>query len=269
MTNRLEEINNFMKPYTYHIYHQTTNQHYYGAKYSRDADPVQLWKTYFTSSSEIKYLIEKYGADSFEVTVRKVFETPDQAVLWETKFLTRIDAKNRSNWLNRHNGDGNFSSYGNMPASQRQAISEAKKGKPSRGSGWKHSPETIEKIRQGNKGKHNGPKSKEHRDKISNGMKARLEEMSLEERKQRVKNSCCAPETYTKERSENISKALKGKNKSKDHKRNLSKSIKESIKCMTEEEKKQRFGKQKGRTWRIIDGKRKWVDKENKNDEEA
>jgi len=82
-----------MIPYTYHIFHRPTQQHYYGVKFARDADPELFWKTYFTSSDKVKILIEQYGIKSFDVSIRRTFYTAKEAILWETKFLNKIDDK--------------------------------------------------------------------------------------------------------------------------------------------------------------------------------
>jgi hypothetical protein len=42
----------------------------------------------------------------------------------------------------------------------------------------------------------------------------------------------------------------------------LSLSKKESIAKLTHEERKERFGKLAGKTWRVVDGKRVWSNKE-------
>lgn len=262
MTKKLEVINKCM-PYTYHLYHIPTEKHYYGSRYAKGATPSELGVSYFSSSKEVHALIEKYGKESFVYTVRQHFETPEEALLWETKLLNRIDAKNNPNWINQHNGDGKFSSYGEMPLYQRQQISQAKRGKSPRGNGWNHSDQTIEKIRLGNLGKNTGPISEEHRQRISDGMRASLANLTNNEMKQRMQNSCCAPESYTKERSLKISEALAGKPKSDSHRTNLAKSTQERIAKMSDTEKKAAFGKKnKGRTWKLVDGKRKWFDKE-------
>jgi len=93
-----------MKPFAYLITSKIDGSRYYGIRYSRDADPIQLWTTYFTSSPVVESYIQKYGVDSFKVEVRKVFETVEQALNWEHRLLTRIDAANRRDWLNMSNG---------------------------------------------------------------------------------------------------------------------------------------------------------------------
>lgn len=250
--------------YTYHLYHIPTRRHYYGSRYAKDANPADLWITYFSSSNEVKILIEQYGKDSFEYTIRREFENPKDAILWESKFLQKVNAKNNPSWINQHNRDGKFSSYGLMPLYQRKKISNANKGKIPWIKGKHHKEVSKQKISENNLGKNTGPLSQEHKKNISDGMKKMIGLLSDSEKISRVKNSCCADDSYTKERSKKISIALIGKKKSKQHCFNISKSKKELIKNMTELEIKNRFGKQnKGKTWRLINGKRQWFNKEN------
>lgn len=95
-----------MLPYTYHIFCTTTQQHYYGSRYSRNCSPNDLWTTYFTSSRVVKRLIEQYGPGAFEVEIRRTFQTREQAIDWEFRVLTRLNAANREDWINQHNGKG-------------------------------------------------------------------------------------------------------------------------------------------------------------------
>jgi hypothetical protein len=60
--------------------------------------------TYFTSSPLIQRLVREQGADAFDYSVRKRFDTGTQARLWEHKVLRRLKAVGRSDWYNRGNG---------------------------------------------------------------------------------------------------------------------------------------------------------------------
>lgn len=90
-----------MKPYTYLVKCLPTNSYYYGVKYATDADPDMFWKSYFTSSKEIKSLIEKYGVDNFEYAIRKTFKDELSARNWERKVLRRMRVVNRNDFLNK------------------------------------------------------------------------------------------------------------------------------------------------------------------------
>jgi hypothetical protein len=92
-----------MKPYTYLIKHRPTDKVYYGFRAANKVDPQQdLWKQYFTSSPRVQQLIEETGADSFDVEVRKVFETKEQASAWETRVLRKCKVLQDDRWINQN-----------------------------------------------------------------------------------------------------------------------------------------------------------------------
>jgi hypothetical protein len=97
-----------MKPFTYYLYHKPTGLKYYGVRHTKTANPSELWTTYFSSSTKVKELISQFGTESFEFQIRKVFGTSKEALLWEHKFLTKINAANNKQWINRHNGGSKF-----------------------------------------------------------------------------------------------------------------------------------------------------------------
>jgi hypothetical protein len=98
------------------------------------------------------------------------------------------------------------------------------------------------------------------RDQISASMKQMISEMSPEEKNKRLKNSFLRPDTYTPERANNISKATTGKKKTRTPK--LLKAFEarreRSIRNMLRAADNHR-----GKTWKLIDGKRVWMTKEN------
>lgn len=137
--------------YTYYIFNTITNQHYYGARWADGCHPNDLWSTYFTSSKKVKELIERYGVESFIVQIRKTFTDETSCREWERRVLTRLKIKSRPEWIN-------------------EGICAA----PPRPLGYKHSPETLAKMK-----KPKGPwseerklaKSLDEKNKIANGKK--------------------------------------------------------------------------------------------------
>jgi len=115
-------------PFSYYLYHRPTKQYYYGIRHRRGCHPSELWVKYFSSSSLVKKLIEQYGADSFEWQVRKTFNDSTSAVIWEHRFLTRINAAGRNDWLNRHNGGNKFRGPVSHTENTKQKISRKTKG---------------------------------------------------------------------------------------------------------------------------------------------
>lgn len=89
----------YHKPYTY-LLKWHTGAWYYGVRYAKDCSPEDLWKTYFTSSKHVKKYVEKEGNPTL-IQVRRVFETADEARLWEHKVLRRLRAVTRSDSLNQ------------------------------------------------------------------------------------------------------------------------------------------------------------------------
>lgn len=86
-------------PYTYLIGWTSHNKYYYGVRYAVGCNPNELWKTYFTSSKEVKRFVENFGNPNI-IQIRKVFSKKEKACEWETKVLKRINAKDRSDFLN-------------------------------------------------------------------------------------------------------------------------------------------------------------------------
>jgi hypothetical protein len=120
-------------PYTYFVYHKPTGLKYYGSKYGKGANPDMFWKPggYFTSSLKVKKLLKEYGIDSFKAEVRKVFENPDQALNYEYRFLKKVRALDKIEWLNENLGGEKFRNVG--PASEKALASQRKKKQTSKG----------------------------------------------------------------------------------------------------------------------------------------
>jgi hypothetical protein len=175
-----------MKPYTYLIKHRPTGQVYYGVRSANKVDPYEdLWNKYYTSSPKVQKLIEETGKESFDVEVRKVFETKEQAVAWETKVLRRCKVLHDNRWINQ-----NVAGYIIPTEESNKKISDFHKDKPK-------SEEHKEKIRQGNIGKKKPPRTDEYRALMS-----------------KLKSGANNPmygKGCTPERAANISAAKKGK----------------------------------------------------------
>lgn len=115
-----------MKPYTYLIKHRPSGKVYYGFRCANRVEPHEdLWKHYFTSSPKIQQLIEETGAASFDTEIRRVFETKEQAVAWETRVLTRCKVLHDDRWINQ-----NVAGYIVPTEESRKKISDYHKDKP-------------------------------------------------------------------------------------------------------------------------------------------
>jgi hypothetical protein len=115
-----------MKPYTYLIKHRPTGQVYYGVRSANKVEPQEdLWNKYYTSSPKVQRLIEETGKESFAVEVRRVFETKEQAVAWETKVLRRCKVLHDNRWINQ-----NVAGYIIPTEESNKKISDFHKDKP-------------------------------------------------------------------------------------------------------------------------------------------
>jgi hypothetical protein len=159
------------QPYTYLIRFIPTGQLYYGCSYAnnknRISHPSQLWNSYFTSSEIIKKLINEYGVDSFEVVSSKNHKDKETTLLWEHRFLRRVDAKNNSRFLNQHNGAKDFKG-GPHTEETKKKLSKPKSEEAKQKMRKPKSDSHKQNIKNGLSGL---PKSKEHCNKISISMK--------------------------------------------------------------------------------------------------
>lgn len=181
-----------MKPFAYLIRSKLDGKLYYGIRFSNDADPSQLWTTYFTSSKEIRAKVKKYGPESFTAEVRKVFETAEQAINWESRFLTRINAASRDDWMNRSNG---YVALGKINLGKRKTEQHWENWKMAR-KGHTVSEETKKKIGDANRGRKQTAEANERRRIASTGYK------HDDEAKQRIREAATgrkhSPETLAK-----------------------------------------------------------------------
>jgi hypothetical protein len=122
-------MNNY-KAYTYLLKFKPTGKVYYGVRFKNvrlKRHPHEDFMIYYTTSSEqINDLINEHGIDSFEYEIRKVFNSPEQAIAWETKVLSRCNVLKRQDiWYN-----ANIAGYKVTTPKGRKAISDTHKGIP-------------------------------------------------------------------------------------------------------------------------------------------
>jgi len=123
---------NDYKPYCYMIGWTAHNIWYYGVEIgqlTKKAHPSNLWTSYFTSSKEVEQFRLLNGEPDF-ISIRKIFNDPKSALLWEHKFLSRIDAANSKNFLNKSNGYNHHLEWNLTHSDETKIkISDTKKGK--------------------------------------------------------------------------------------------------------------------------------------------
>ena len=90
------------QPYTYRVKFIPTGEYYYGVRYSKNCKPSDLWVTYFTSSNKVMKLINEHGKESFDIEVRRIFDTKEQAIQWEERVTRRVIYW--PNYLNANSG---------------------------------------------------------------------------------------------------------------------------------------------------------------------
>lgn len=163
-----------MRPYFYIIKHIPSNKYYAGCKINAEADSSNLMtdKGYQTTSRVIKDLIQTTGLESFSVVRIKHFQTPNEALDYETRFLTKVNAAENDAFYNRHNGGKNFVNKGGYKLSDntRQKMKKPK------------SPETIEKQNAEKR-----TRSKETYAKMVSTRKARYDTWHTKEQIERIR----------------------------------------------------------------------------------
>lgn len=87
-------------PYTYLIGWSKLNKWYYGVRFSKKCHPTDLCKTYFTSSKHVHEYIKIYGIPDI-IQIRKTFDDPKKARLWENKVLRRLNVIHDIKWINK------------------------------------------------------------------------------------------------------------------------------------------------------------------------
>jgi hypothetical protein len=103
------------QPYFYIIQEIETGIYYAGSKYSqKKPNPTHpslfmIEGGYTTSSETINQIIAENGLESFRIRKLRVFDTKEQAVDYETRFLIKVDARNNPRFHNGHNNDGYYS----------------------------------------------------------------------------------------------------------------------------------------------------------------
>jgi hypothetical protein len=119
-------------PYCYLIGWTTSGIYYYGRRTAKKCHPSELWHKYFTSSKEVASFRVQHGEPDI-IKITKVFSDNEQGVvdckLWESKFLTKVDARNNPKFLNKVNSDHKLNPINTGPCkdSRKKAISTSRK----------------------------------------------------------------------------------------------------------------------------------------------
>lgn len=88
--------------YTYLIGWKSLDVWYYGVRYANTKPPTDdLWKEYFTSSKYVHDFCKTHGPPDV-IKIHKIFDSVDEAIHYESKFLRRVKAKTSERWLNKN-----------------------------------------------------------------------------------------------------------------------------------------------------------------------
>jgi hypothetical protein len=144
-------------PYVYYVKNKITNEFYYGSRAGnvrKKLTPEEdFWIIYFTSSTKVKNLIQRYGVASFEFSIVHR-DSSYEKCYWVEQQLIKESRKNvlslNGTFIDPLTGIKKFSIHGRgtlEEISRGEAISRGKKGKSNGRLGFKHSIETKEKMR--------------------------------------------------------------------------------------------------------------------------
>ena len=103
--------NSIYIPYCYLIGWPKHNMYYYGVRTARNCNPSDLFVSYFTSSKQVKRMIKKYGKPDI-IQIRKTFKNKEDALIWESKVLRRLNIARRKDFLNLCNTFPDFCTSG-------------------------------------------------------------------------------------------------------------------------------------------------------------
>lgn len=111
-------------PYFYIILQKSTNKLYAGSRWSKNCNPDELFKTYFTSSNSIHNIIKKCGKADFQILkiitdfseqlIKNIInlypelKNKNPAYIYETYFLRKNNCSQNKKWINKHNNFKNF-----------------------------------------------------------------------------------------------------------------------------------------------------------------
>ena len=152
-------------PYTYYLYHIPTGKKYYGSEYKKTAHPSNLWNKYFSSSKQVKKLIQEYGANSFIAEIRKTFKTRAETLYWENRVLHKLKAVEKKEWLNQAYACGPY-------YAQQANITSFKPGQISWSKGKQLGPQKLETIQKRIKSNTGKTRTQKTKDTMSESQKA-------------------------------------------------------------------------------------------------
>lgn len=201
----------FRIAYTYLIGWSHLDKWYYGVRYSKNCNPGELWVSYFTSSKHVSRFREVHGEPDI-IQPRMIFTDIQLAIRCEHRVLKNIDVKNNDKWINVTDSKAlDITGLTLWNNGVRHTWSYNSPG-PEWTKGRFMSEESREKLSKSCRGRVSSFKGRQHTDETKQLIS--------------MKNSGANHPFYNKSRPEfakKISKIMKGKRKSKEHKKAISK----------------------------------------------
>lgn len=128
------------KPFFYIIQDTKTKKYYAGYNSTSDYKLFMTDMGYKTSSTYVKMLIAEHGLGRFQIIKIRLFETKEQAYIYESRFLRKVDAANNKKFINLHNNIGKSPSFGTKEFEELMINKYGVKNPM-------HMPDVVEKIK--------------------------------------------------------------------------------------------------------------------------
>ncbi len=251
----MEQAQNFFYVYQYQCTHN-------GKKYIGKTDNLDRRHEEHTEANGhcpvFHAAIRKYGIASFELNILGTYDTESEAFEAEKHFIaefkTNIKRYGAAYGYNLTDGGEGPSGY-RFTDEQLRRLSDSHIGQQSYWKGKKLSDEHRQNLSKSHQGYVMPDTQKQN---ISAANIGRPGKPWSEERKKQVSEAMKGRDMS--EMTKLAAEATKGKPKSEEHKQRISKAHKG--KTLTEEHKRACGAKHSGKTWKVVDGKRVWMDKQ-------
>ena len=164
--------------YVYYIRHVPTGKFYYGSRYNHIKKGTlpedDLWIAYFSSSKEVKKLIQETGSSSFETVILFKDSNPELCFEFEQNIIREYIADNlciNKRYFNTASGKSSYCVFGKTLSSKGKPKTEETKQNMRKPKSLSHK-ENIRKAQLANGG--NGPKNHSEESKLKTGAAHRL-----------------------------------------------------------------------------------------------
>ena len=172
---KIFSVQNLTEKFHY-VYRVTIDEKYYIGKRSGRLDDLETG-VYKTSSKLVKEKLQN-GMTFSKIKILQVFSSSKDALEFEKRILTRVNARKNPKFLNQHNGNGNYTLKQHTEKSK-------KKMSKSQSDRWDENSEVGRKNRENKRNFYNSDYGKQLRKSISHRTKAFFDINTEEGRKNR------------------------------------------------------------------------------------